>query len=167
MESPELLVSLETRQSVGDVVSSSGLLEGYVVEVERLAGRQDPGGHTGQDAGVQTSREEDSGRCCGAIGLGEVEAVLAEARLVRDPDQDGLGQDVTETRHQPGDVGVQQELGERGVRLETFLPPGLVMEKYREVRERGADNTTVSVNLSREELLMLVQQASKTEEKSN
>ena len=41
------------------------------------------------------------------------------------------------------------------------------MEKYREVRERGADNTTVSVDLSREELLMLVQQASKTEQKSN
>ena len=62
---------------------------------------------------------------------------------------------------------VQQELRERGVRLETFLPPSLVMEKYRELRERGGDNTTLSVNLSREELLMLVHQASKTEEKSN
>ena len=53
------------------------------------------------------------------------------------------------------------------VKFETFLPGDMVMQKYQEVRDSGGDNTTLSVHLSREELLMLVQQASKTEEKSN
>ena len=45
------------------------------------------------------------------------------------------------------------------VKFETFLPGDMVMQKYQEVRDSGVDNTTLSVNVSREQLLMMANQA--------
>jgi len=47
------------------------------------------------------------------------------------------------------------------VRFETLLPSSVVMDKYKEMRDTGGDNTTFNIAVSKDELLMMAHQASK------
>ena len=57
---------------------------------------------------------------------------------------------------------VKYQPGLSRVKFETSLPSDFVLEKYQEMRDNDSQNTTFNINVSKEELLQMAHQASKT-----
>merc|ERR1719450_133498 len=83
---------------------------------------------------VQVTDDKKCAKCCDDLPDGD----LLEASAVR---------------HQVRGFDPEGDLS--SVRFETFLPGDMVLKKYQEVRDSGGDNTTLSINVSREQLLMM------------
>lgn len=57
---------------------------------------------------------------------------------------------------------VKYEPGDSQVKFETSLPRKLIMEKYQEMQDNDSQNITFNIDVSKEELLLMAHQASKT-----
>ena len=57
---------------------------------------------------------------------------------------------------------VQLQPGDSVVKFETSLPGHLILKKYQEMRDTHGQNSTFNINVSKEELLQMAHQASKT-----
>ena len=85
MKALDFIESLYPSQPVRDVVVSITLLEGHIVQMERLVFRYLGGSEAGEDTGVQASREEDTNSGMGTLLTGVCDAIFADVRLVEYP----------------------------------------------------------------------------------
>ena len=101
--------SLEPRHPVRHAEAAVLLLEGNVVEVQRLVCRGHGGRQRGEDAGVEAPGEEDTHRGMETLlppGGGQTDAVLAEAGLVPQPRRHGCGEHLLKLVHNCGYFGI-------------------------------------------------------------